>query len=620
MFLACFTRGAAPDAAALERAITDFSLAGRRTLARTTRPGLTVAVAVDRPVPPTAEEPGGRRFVVASGDAFDLPTTAPGRHELAASLLQGYVQHGANLTPPKNGTFGFLAHDAERGELVLGNDAFGFHPLFVLETPDFVAVASEAEPLAHLVPGGRELDPDGVAEFFVFGSTLGGRTLIRGVKNLDAATVVTFTKGDTKRRVHDTLEVQVDRNATFEQHAKRVADAFKAAVQRRVQRYPEALASLTGGADTRLILSCTTPEQRKSMRFVTHYIVEGKADDDRDVVIARMLAQKAGLKHTAEHRAGAREHFSPQGFQRLRERPVQPEHIHGVWGGEYLGGAAVDVALFPVERITRDAVQQRVQQLLSPELRRAIVDPYDTLQAEYARCKAGNREFQFWIGMFARPFLTHLYFGSAGLSSGSWMWPWAQNLRLTSPFQDADFLRALLAVPFEYVSGYRLYNELYRAHFTEFTGVPTNSGLAVRSDSALTMYVEGREPKVTHKSLTRESRQAAFTKLDSSGSVWQSQLFNRDAVRAQCIAETEDRPPTMLQRAKSTYTKSFLFKTRKFLPIHGMLMKWKAKHETAKAATLDASIVGAVVDFDYWCTYASMPRTAPRSVEVRRTA
>lgn len=620
MFFACFTRGAAPDDAAVQRALDDFSLAGRRPITKTVRGNLTVAVTSDRPLPPTATEAGGRRFVVASGDAYDVPTTEPGHSGLAAALLRGYVEQGAGLTPPRNGTFAFLAHDTEKDEVVLGNDAFGFHPLFVLETPGFVAVASEVEPLRHLVPGGNELDPDGVAEFFVFGSTLGGRTLVRGVRNLDAGTVVTITKNDVKRRTHDSLDVPVDRSQTFEQHAKRVADAFKTAVQRRVERHPAALASLTGGADTRLILSCMTPEQRKSVSFVTHYIIEGKADDDRDVVIARMLAKKAGLRHEAVHRAGAREHFSPQGYQKLRERPVQPEQLHGVWGGEYLGGAAVDVAMFPVERITREIVGARVKRLLSPELQRAIVDPYDTLQAEYARCKAGNREFQFWIGMFARPYMTHLYYGSAGISSGSWMWPWAQNLRLTSPFQDAEFLRTLLSVPFEYVSGYRLYNELYRAHFPEFTDVPTNSGLAVRSDSALTMYVAGREPKRAHKDLARESRKAAFQKLDASGSLWQGDLFARDAVRAQCLAEVEDHPPTMMQRVKNTYTQSFLFKSRKYLPLHGMLMKLKAKHETTKAATLESVLVGAVVDFDYWCTYAGVTRTAPKQRDVRRSA
>lgn len=611
MFFACLARTSAPKPDALQRAIDDFGLGGQRSLTKTVRGKLTVVTTTDRPVPPTATEATGRRFVVASGDAYDVPAQAAGSSPLATHLLGGYVKDGASLTPPRNGTFAFLAHDEQTGQLVLGNDAFGFHPLFVLETSEYIAVASEVEPLMHLAPNGGELDADGAAEFFVFGSTLGGRTLVRGVRNLDAGTVVTYEGSDVKRRVHDTLEVKVDRGLSFEQHAKKVADAFRAAVHRRLERHPAAVASLTGGADTRLMLSAMTPEQRKKVQFVTHYIVEGKADDDRDVVIARMLAKKAGIQHAAEHRKGARDHFSPQGFRALRERPVKPEQLHGVWGGEYLGGAAVDVAMWPVERVTRQAVAARVQKLLSPELRAAIVDPYDTLQAEYARCKAENREFQFWIGMFARPYMTHLYYGSAGLSSGSWMWPWAQNLRLTSPFQDAEFLRTLLSVPFEFVSGYKLYNEIYRQCFPEFTDVPTNSGLAVRSDSALIMYVEGREPKRTHKDLSRESRRAALAALDKSGEVWGRNVLNRDTVRAQCADEVADHPPTFTQRIKNTYTTSFLFKARKHLPVHGMLMKWKAKQEHAKAATLESTLVGAVVDFEYWCRYTGVKANLP---------
>jgi len=482
----------------------------------------------------------------------------------------------------------------------------------VLETAAFIAVASEAEPLLHLVPGGASLDPDGVAEFFVFGSTLGTRTLIRGIQNLAPGTVLTVRIGapTIERRNHDPLAIEVDRSLTFEQHARRVGDAFSAAVARRVDRNHETIATLTGGADTRLILSAMTPAQRQRTKFVTHYTVDDGADDDRDVLVARMLAERAGLQHEVVHRPGAEERFDARGFASIRQRAVTPEELHGVWGGEYLGGAAVDVGLFPVSRVTRETVARRVERLLSPELRRMLVDPYDSLMAEHSSCRAENRDFQFWIGMFARPFLSHLYFGSAGLAVGAWMWPWAQNLRLTSPFQDADFLRALLAVPFEYVSGYRLYNEVYRQCFPEFIDVPTNSGLAMRSDSVLTMFVAGREPKLARKSLSAESNRAAFQALDHAGAIWDRGLLARDAVRGQCAHEVAERRPTWTQHIKNVYTTSLLFKARRHLPLHKMLMTWKAKQESARAASLDSTIVGAVIDFEYWCEYSGVGRVA----------
>ncbi|MEZ6017097.1 MAG: asparagine synthase-related protein [Planctomycetota bacterium] len=614
MFLAYFARGVDHESVAFHRAVNDFQLDGLRSLTTLRRGRLSVAIAADRPLPASATEPHGRRFVVASGDAYDAEGGNAEGADLASTLLARFIAHGEGLTPPRNGTFAFLAHDSGRDEVVVGNDAFGFHPLFVLETAEFVAVSSEVEPLMLLAPDGAALDRDGAAEFFTFGSTLGGRTLIAGVRNLDPGTIETFTLSDARRRTHDDLAIEVDHGLGFDGHVDRVAAAIQRAVRARLERYPEATVTLTGGADTRLILSCMTPEQRQRARFATHYLVEGQAEDDRDVAIARMLAARAGLRHEAIHRVGARAHFSPTAFRRLRERPVQPGDIHGVWGGEFLGGAAVDVALFPVDRITRATVAERVQRLLTPQLQGAIGDPYDALRRERARCKAENGEFQFWIGMFARPFLTHLYFGSAGLSAGAWMWPWAQNLRLTSPFQDADFLRTLLAVPFELVSGYRLYNALYRRHFTEFNDIPTNSGLAVRSDSALTMLVNGTEPKRRHKDLSRESRRAGFAALDVDGEFWQRDVLARDAVRAQCLDEVADHPPTIAQRLKHTYTSSFLFRSRRHLPVHDLLMRWKSKHETAKAASLESVLVGAVVDFDCWLRYVGLetPQRAGR--------
>ncbi|QDV08168.1 hypothetical protein Poly30_37040 [Planctomycetes bacterium Poly30] len=123
-----------------------------------------------------------------------------------------------------SGSFVFARYDHRKHRLVLGNDAFGFQPLFLAETGEFLAACSEYEPLLELPGVGRDLSPDAVAEYHVFGLTL---------------------------------------------------------------------ANLTGGADTRLILSCMSTLQRRRHRFVTHFAEEGAADRDRDVVVARPKAELA---------------------------------------------------------------------------------------------------------------------------------------------------------------------------------------------------------------------------------------------------------------------------------------------------------------------------------------
>jgi len=115
MFLAFFLRSGVVSPVALQRAIDDFALDGRRVYQKVERGPLTVVTTSKRPNPPTADEPGGRRFVVASGDAYDLPAAEPGTSPLAATLLAAYTAHGRALTPPKSGCFAFLCHDRETG-------------------------------------------------------------------------------------------------------------------------------------------------------------------------------------------------------------------------------------------------------------------------------------------------------------------------------------------------------------------------------------------------------------------------------------------------------------------------------------------------------------------------
>jgi len=626
MFLGVLSKDGPIDPTAHNHAVNEFSLGGSRPVSVHVNNALLLATTNGPPHPPLTMDADGRRLACASGDAYDLetsshqPAPSPGFSPLADVLLDSYHRDGSNLTPPRNGCFTFVAYDATANELVLGNDAFGFHPLFMLETPQLVAFCNEFEPLTRLLPGGPQLDRDAVAQFFVFGSTLGSRTLIEGIMNLDPATILAVRNGKITRRRHDSLEIPIARGLSLEQAAEKVGAAFRGAVQRRLGRYPEPIATLTGGADTRLILSCMSPEQRRRVRFVTHYIEKGAADKDRDVVIARRLAEKTGIQHEAHFIEEARAPFAPEVFRRQREREPRPEELHGVWGGEFLGGCAVDVALFPVERITREAVQRKAKRLLSPEMLKSISDPYDALQTEYGRICAQNREFLFWIGMFTRPFFTHLYSGSAGLSTSTWMTPWTMSLRLTCPFQDGEFLRTLLSVPFELVTGYRLYNAVYAICFPELTDIPTNSGLAVRSDSVLTMYVRGEEPKKRRLKPSEEARRAAYLALDADGEIWRRGILARDAARSQCGAETTDREkPSLTKILKNRYTSSILFRARRYLPLHKMLMRWKKNYEAASAAQLQSELVGALVDFEYWCRYAGIQpnaqvpdRTCPR--------
>lgn len=560
-------------------------------------------------------------WTAVHGGASTLPSH---RTDDAVALASGHASGGGDLAaslvaladvqaPPAgiDGSFAFALYRAPEHRLVLGNDAFGFHALFVAETDDFVAFCTEYEPLLELPGVDRQLDRDAVAAYYLYGITLRNRTLMKGVSMLPAGTIRTYDAAGARERRHDPLAIPLQQGKTLEEHARAVGDAFIAAVRRAADAFPGAELSLTGGADTRLILSALTPDQRKRHPFVTHYGEKGAEGRDRDVVIAKQLASAAGLRHEAQFIDGGHDEFQPDTFALHRAKGLGERSIAGVLGGEYLGGCCVDVALFPVNQVTRSAVDAKLQRLFDPAFVASLSEhPHDALRAEFGDVHAENKEMMFWVNGFARPFFTQLYFGTAGVRTSTWMVPWQMHQRVVSPFADPQFLRALLAVPFEFLSGYRLYNAIYRSVLPEFTGVPTNSGLAVRSDSVLTMFTGGEEPKKARLDRTKVSRAHGVERLTKGDAApWSRHVYNRAGVESAMASELAvAEKPTLMTRLKNGYTRSFLFKARHKLPIHGLLMKWKSRSETASAANLESQLAPAFVDLESWCEYARIPR------------
>ncbi len=606
MIFGLYLKTGSVSADTAQGALDAFSLGGKRTLQRMSRERFICATATDGGCNLPSHESEGL-LAIASGHAMP----AAGSSGLSESVVQDLAS-GSDLTsPPKSmgGSYVFAAYREQGHELFIGNDAFGFHPLFLVETEEFVAFCSEYEPLLTLPGVSSELDEGAVAEYYLFGITLANKTLIDGVRMLPAGTIRSCKDGGSATDLlHDPLDVKVDRNRSFEEHAKFVGEAFGDASRRTSDAFPDAEVSLTGGADTRLILSALTPEQRKGHSFVTHYGEKDAEARDRDVVIAKMLAEAAGLRHETLFIDGGHSEFEPATFGLHRAKIAGQRTIAGVNGGEYLGGACVDVGLFPALAVTREAVDRKLAALFEPPfIARLPKHPYDVLRGELESLKAEDNELHFWLNGFSRSFFSQLYFGSAGVRTSTWMVPWQMQQRLYSPFADPEVLRALLSVPFEYLSGYRLYNAVYKLVFPEFTGLPTNSGLAVRSDSVLTMSTDGEEPKRARLDRTEVSRANGVARISKAGAAWSRGIYNRGSIEAKLSSElVANEKPTIMTRIKNGYTKSFLFKARHALPIHGLLMKWKAKSETASAAELNSQWAPAFVDFESWCEYADI--------------
>lgn len=205
-----------------------------------------------------------------------------GAREVACMLRSGDRTGLAAVLP----TFGAALHTGTG--VTATTDALGFCHLYCREGDGWAAVSTSSRLLARLAP--TSLDADAVAVQSLLGWQLGGRCLFEPVWKLPAGHSVEVRDG----RLH--VEAFVGEPA----EGRIAVDDAVTAMSRMLREYlaayldeqPDAVLQLTGGQDSRLLLSAIEPRRRRGLRVMTL-----GSRDSADVKIASSLARRYGMRH-----------------------------------------------------------------------------------------------------------------------------------------------------------------------------------------------------------------------------------------------------------------------------------------------------------------------------------
>lgn len=99
-------------------------------------------------------------------------------------LLEGYCRWGAALLPRLEGMFAFSIIDRRDGTVFLARDRFGEKPLFLAETSDHLAWASEVKGLAAMGLVNFDWDEDALGRYLCLNYVPGTATLLQGIRRL----------------------------------------------------------------------------------------------------------------------------------------------------------------------------------------------------------------------------------------------------------------------------------------------------------------------------------------------------------------------------------------------------------------------------------------------------
>jgi asparagine synthase (glutamine-hydrolysing) len=115
-------------------------------------------------------------------------------HSDTEVLLAAWRQWGEAALSRLDGMFALVVYDSRSGTLWAARDRFGEKPLYYIETPQALWLASE---LKALVAGGvveRRLDPLALYSYFTLGYVAGEQAIFSGVKRLAPGQLLTFSR------------------------------------------------------------------------------------------------------------------------------------------------------------------------------------------------------------------------------------------------------------------------------------------------------------------------------------------------------------------------------------------------------------------------------------------
>jgi asparagine synthase (glutamine-hydrolysing) len=233
--------------------------------------------------------------VVLAGECFPEGVTGIDAKHYQA-FIDLYERHGAGAVERLNGLFSALLVDRRQGRVWLFNDRYGMEKLYYHETPTEFFFASEAKALLKILPETRAFDDQGLLEFLHYGCTLEWKTLYRNIRLVPSGTVCTLRAGQrhTERRYFDVSTWENLPALPRHSFATQLTEALRVIVPRYLATDGPTGISLTGGLDTRMILS-SWPQGHAD---VVAYTFAGNVGTTFDL---RRAAEVAGAFNAPHH-------------------------------------------------------------------------------------------------------------------------------------------------------------------------------------------------------------------------------------------------------------------------------------------------------------------------------
>jgi asparagine synthase (glutamine-hydrolysing) len=220
-------------------------------------------------------------------------------HSDTEALIYMYKEYGRSMVKYLNGMFAFVIYDKKQKKLFAARDHYGIKPFYFSLSNGKFAFASELKSLLTLPWITKELDHQGVYDYFSFQAIPAPSTVFKSIQKLSSASWLEYDVESKKIKtdsywspIMSTLKIT---NYDLPEYKKLIKKIFLEAVQRWTLSDVEIACSLSGGIDSSAIVAAMA--QISPYKIKTYTVGYIDAPDMDEKVLAKKLSEKWGTEH-----------------------------------------------------------------------------------------------------------------------------------------------------------------------------------------------------------------------------------------------------------------------------------------------------------------------------------
>ncbi|MDD2889371.1 MAG: asparagine synthase-related protein [bacterium] len=213
------------------------------------------------------------------------------------NLVSLYEKEGINFVNYIKGQFVIVIFHIQDKKVFIVTDHYGFKPLYYTYKDDKFIFASELKAIVKCLGLSPSINVSALADFGMFNYPLGDKTFIKGIERMSPASIWEIDLNSLsysqvkKREYWEFKNLLHQEQLSTEEAAKKCGEVFKNVVSELLSKDKEISLTLTGGYDSRTILSAIDCNRYKVNSFT--YEIQ----DNKQSTIAQEIAKVAGCSH-----------------------------------------------------------------------------------------------------------------------------------------------------------------------------------------------------------------------------------------------------------------------------------------------------------------------------------